>query len=203
MAEQWKIEGEYFDSCSCNVGCPCQFGSDPTLGYCDHVVVWHIKNGNYGDVRIDGLNVVLAGHLPGHPFKGHWTLALYVDERASEQQREALTTIYGGQAGGIFGNLAALIENVVGVKYVPIDVKIDGRKRSVTIPNILDVDMEALTNPAMPDKEVQVVNGIWTEAPGFPQVQGKSSKSKYKDFEWDFDFSEKSSRYAPFEYAGP
>lgn len=203
MAEKWKIEGEFFDSCSCNVGCPCQFGSDPTLGHCDAAVIWHIKNGNYGNVELDGLSVVLAGHVPAHPLKGNWTVALYVDEKASEKQREAITTIFGGQAGGMFANLSTLIGNIVGVKYVPINVKIEGRKRSVTIPNILDVDMEAFVNPATPDKEVQVVNGIWTESPGFPQTQGKSSKSKYKDFEWDFDLSGKSSRYAPYEFAGP
>ena len=201
MAEKWKATGEYFDSCSCDAGCPCQFGSDPTLGYCDAAVMWHIKGGNYGDVKLDGLNVVIAGHIPGHPLKGDWTVALYVDDKASDKQREAITTIFGGQAGGIFANLAPLIGKIVGVKYVPINVKIEGRKRSVSIPSILDVDMEAIV--AMDGKEVQVVNGVWTEAPGFPQTQGKSSKSKYKDFEWNFDLSGKSSRYAPFDYAGP
>ena len=37
-----------------------------------------------------------------------WKVALYVDERANQEQRGALTQIFSGQSGGHLANLAPL-----------------------------------------------------------------------------------------------
>ena len=59
----WRIAGDWWDLCNCAIGCPCNFGSDPTLGYCEGVLTWLIREGHYGDLRLDGdLAVVLVIH---------------------------------------------------------------------------------------------------------------------------------------------
>ncbi len=71
MATQWRLTGDYFENCSCDVACPCLFSaaapltSRPSRGVCDVVLVFHIDKGNFGDVTLDGLNVALAAHVPG------------------------------------------------------------------------------------------------------------------------------------------
>jgi Protein of unknown function (DUF1326) len=55
----WKITGDWFDVCKCNVPCPCTFAQTPTYGDCDGVLAYHIKNGIYGQTQLDGLNVLL------------------------------------------------------------------------------------------------------------------------------------------------
>ena len=66
MAEQWKLDGAYFEACNCATACPCVLLSPPTEGECTALVAWHIDEGNFGDVDLDGLNVSLAVHSPGH-----------------------------------------------------------------------------------------------------------------------------------------
>jgi hypothetical protein len=118
---QWNLSGNYFETCNCEVACPCVFLSAPTSGECTVLVGWHIDQGSFGDINLNGLNAALAVHSPGNMVEVQWKVALYLDERASEQQKNALIQIFGGQAGGHFGRIAEHIGEVVGVKSAAID----------------------------------------------------------------------------------
>ncbi len=52
---QWWMKGDWFDVCSCNIACPCEFAQPPTNNHCDGVMAYHIREGAYGDVRLDNL----------------------------------------------------------------------------------------------------------------------------------------------------
>ena len=62
----WNAKGEWFDVCRCNVPCPCSWAQPPDDDYCDGVLVWHIREGRYGDVALDGLNVVAFASFKGN-----------------------------------------------------------------------------------------------------------------------------------------
>src|SRR3972149_3204884 len=96
MPEKWKLKGYWANSCSCDPGCPCLFYSDPT-------------EGNYGKVKLAGTSIVIMAKAPGNFWKGNWTAALYIDDKANPGQREALQTIASGKAGGPTALLASLI----------------------------------------------------------------------------------------------
>ena len=49
--------GDWFDICSCNIPCPCEFAQAPTNNACLGMLVWHIREGNFGDVGLDGFNL--------------------------------------------------------------------------------------------------------------------------------------------------
>src|SRR5712692_7207299 len=76
MASKWGLSGSYFEACNCDVACPCVFTSAPTEGKCTVLLAWHINKGKYGDVALDGLNVVLAAFAPGHMLQVKWDIAL-------------------------------------------------------------------------------------------------------------------------------
>jgi hypothetical protein len=100
---QWHVVGDWFDVCRCDIPCPCEFAQAPTDNYCEGVLAWHIREGNYGDVSLDGLNVVMVGSFEGNLWTGEAKnsfAGFFIDERADERQREALQMIFGGQAGG-------------------------------------------------------------------------------------------------------
>ena len=59
----WKVLGDFFDVCKCNMPCPCEFAQAPTYGDCDGILTWHIRNGQYGETPLDGLNVLGLGSL--------------------------------------------------------------------------------------------------------------------------------------------
>jgi hypothetical protein len=75
---------------------------------------------------LEGLNVVALGYFEGNIWAGDTkaTMGIYMDERADERQREALTAIWGGQEGGWPGEFASLIGELRGIEYVPITFEI-------------------------------------------------------------------------------
>jgi hypothetical protein len=100
----------------------CIFKLDSTEGEYKVIVAWHIERGYFGngDINLDNLNVVYAIYAPGNMFTGpKWKLALYVDDKASEQQKDALTKIYSGQVEGLFGAAANHVGEIMGIKSVP------------------------------------------------------------------------------------
>src|SRR6267154_6850743 len=96
-------------------------------GVCDVPLIFHIESGSYGAVALDGLNVALAIHTPGPMAEGNWSVAAYIDERANEQQTEALGAIFTGAAGGPMAHFAPLIVKNLGVKKVPITYSVKGK----------------------------------------------------------------------------
>jgi hypothetical protein len=101
----WRIRGSYFESCNCDAICPCRTidgarGGRSTHGVCMGVLSWLIDEGAVDDVDLAGLPVALAVSYdddePGSP----WTWILYLDERATGEQRDVLEAIYTGRLGG-------------------------------------------------------------------------------------------------------
>jgi hypothetical protein len=72
----WQLKGTYIESCNCEIACPCVFLSAPTQGECTALVAWHIDQGNDDQVKLDGLNVALAVHSPGHMAQTKWNAAV-------------------------------------------------------------------------------------------------------------------------------
>src|SRR5689334_5491329 len=125
---KWSIEADFLQACNCDYGCPCEFSAPPTKGFCEGTGVWKIAKGNYGGLSLDGLAVGFAAHWPKAIHEGNGTLALFIDERASKEQREAILTICSGQAGGLpFEILVNTFSKVLDPIFTPIEVKMDGR----------------------------------------------------------------------------
>lgn len=111
---QWWMRGDWFDVCSCDIACPCEFAQSPTNNKCEGVLAYNAREGAYGDVRLDGLNVLGVAQFTGNLWAGEAKLSmgLFIDERANDRQREALQMIFSGQAGGFMGTFAKLIGEV-------------------------------------------------------------------------------------------
>lgn len=140
----WNLSGTYFESCNCEATCPCVVLNAPTHGECTLLVAWHIDRGTFEGTRLDGLNVALAVHSPGHMVEVPWRVALYLDDRASPTQREALIQIFAGQAGGHPARLAGHIGEVLGVTDAPIEYRAEGRRRALRIGEMADVAIQAI-----------------------------------------------------------
>jgi hypothetical protein len=100
----WSIAGSYYEVCNCEAVCPCrrsggQKGGRPSYATCDFALSWWIKEGRAGTLDLAELKVVMVGRwetTPGDP----WHVSLYVDERATPVQKEALAAVFLGRAGG-------------------------------------------------------------------------------------------------------
>jgi hypothetical protein len=160
--QRWYLKGDWFDVCKCSIPCPCTFAQAPTTGDCEGVLAWHIREGRYGDVRLDGLNLVAIGEFEGNIWAGaKLTMGLFIDERADESQRQALQVIFGGQAGGWPGQMGTMIGEFRGIEYAPIDFDIasDLAYWAATVPGKVKARGEALTGPTTrPGERVQTHN---------------------------------------------
>jgi hypothetical protein len=199
MAGNWKLRGSYFETCNCEAACPCNFLGPPTEGHCTVLVGWHIDQGQFQAVELAGLNVALVAHSPGHMLETKWKVALYVDSRASDGQREALTRIFSGQAGGIMEHVAGFIGEVAGVRSVPIEYRAEGRARSIRIGEVAHATIEAIEGAA--GGEVLIENPPLNLSPGEPLVVARSKQYRYADFGMHMEVSNKNGFYAPFSYS--
>lgn len=211
MAElpAWRTVGDWFDVCECSVPCPCTWAQPPTFGHCDFVLVWHIREGSYGDVPLEGLNVVALGNMQGALWGDHEvTMAILMDDRADPEQREALQMIFSGQVGGwpaTFGELVGA--DVLGLEFVPISVEVapDLAYWRAEIPGRLLARGEALSGPTTPPGErVQVLNPPGAEVGvGRVATYGVASDNQVEAFGQSWDWAGRSSKHMEFDWSGP
>jgi hypothetical protein len=85
---QWRVVGDWFDVCSCDIPCPCEIAQSPTNNACHGVLAWSIRQGHYGEARRDGFNVVALGAFEGNIWAGgaKARIGMFIDERADERQ---------------------------------------------------------------------------------------------------------------------
>src|ERR1044071_1646136 len=126
----WKISGELEEACSCRPACPCWFKSLPSRMTCDGAQIIFITKGHYGKVPLQGLAVGQFVQSPEHKSMfesfGHWNFDyVYIDEKANEQQREALKEL----ALHFFPAAAKKRE----YRFVPITRQIEGDEHITTI----------------------------------------------------------------------
>jgi hypothetical protein len=198
MDAKWNLAGTYFEACNCDVACPCVFLSSPTEGECTVLIGWHIDRGNFEDVSLDGLNVAFAIHSPGHMMEVEWKAAIYLDDRATQAQKEALTKIFSGHAGGHPAIMASHVGEILGVKSVTIDYQAQGKRRSLQIPNIAEAEIEAITG--QDGTAVSVNNHPLAVAPKHPAVVSKSKQLNYQDYDLAWNISQKNGFFSPFSY---
>ena len=150
----WYVEGTEFGSCNCDYGCPCQFESLPTNGDCRGFEVLRIERGRFGDVDLAGLQIALFYAWPGPIFEGKGELQAVLDERASEEQRQALLKIVYGEeteeAATHWWVYRAMSDTVHEPLYKPIAFAcdIEARRATVSIPGVLEASGRPIKSPA-------------------------------------------------------
>ena len=150
---QWRLASDWFDICSCNIPCPCEFAQAPTNNACLGMLVWHIREGNFGDVGLDDFNLLALAGFEGNLWAGAKArMGLFIDEKADARQRQALQSIFAGEAGGWPAGFAASIGEFRGVEFVPISFEIadDLAHWQAEIPGRVRGRAEALTGPTTP-----------------------------------------------------
>jgi len=200
----WKLEGDYFENCSCDILCPCltSYMQEPAdTERCLVPLVCRVDDGNLDDVRLDGLCFVMVVDSPAVMAEGNWRMALYIDERATLEQQEALGQILSGELGGVPGVLAPLIGEVLGTKLVPITYVEDGHNRRVEVPGIMEFEVEGVVSPET-GEVLEILNTLHPMGTNLPIT--KSVKGVYNDADYDFAFDNtgKNGHYRAFSWAG-
>jgi hypothetical protein len=142
------MRGEYMESCNCDYLCPCIYTNPQgpvTYDHCTAALVFRIDAGNFGGTPLDGRKFALVLRSGKVMADGNWIFAGIVDDGADAAQRQALSTIVSGQAGGPPGFMREnLVTDFRGVESRPIEFTRDGLKRAVQIPGVLSFEIEGV-----------------------------------------------------------
>ncbi len=162
----WNLEGSYFESCSCDVVCPCTaslaFGA--TNDYCRVVLVFNIKRGDVEGTDVGGLIVALAADTPKVMSDGNWRLGVFIDAAASDAQAEKLGAVFSGALGGPMEALGPLVGEMLGVERTPIEVREDGLRHSVKIGDAAEFEIEDVVPFGVESGQPAKLTGIFHPA---------------------------------------
>jgi hypothetical protein len=175
----YHLEGRLLEVCNCRVLCPCWIGEDPDRGTCDTVIAWHFDKGTVDGVDVTGTTIAVVAHVPGNILKGNWRVAVYVSDKATPKQQEALLNVYTGKLGGPVADLVKLIGEVVAVERVPIKFDVKGGKGVIEIGSMAYAELEPYQGAT--GGATTLSDTIFSTVPGAPVFVGKAPKYRSKD----------------------
>ncbi len=143
----YELEGRLLEVCDCNILCPCWIGEDPDGGTCDSVEGYRIDRGTVNGVDVSGLTMAVLSHIPGNIMAGNHRVILFVDDRASPEQRQALLDVWTGKLGGPVAEVAQLWGEVVAVESTPISFEVQGGRGTLRIGQVIEAEMAPYQGP--------------------------------------------------------
>ncbi len=200
----WQISGQYFETCSCDYVCPCILGQmavRPTKGSCTFAMAMQVERGNLGSVSLDGLTFIVLGMTPEEMGKGNWSVGLVIDERATSEQRDAITAIASGAAGGPMAALSGLIGTFLGVEAAVIRIERSGLRFTVKAGTLVDMGAEGAkginpneTEPMFLDNTGHPISNRLALA------HASRSHVHALGLTWDDDSGRNNGHFAPFNW---
>lgn len=200
----WQIQGQYMETCNCAYVCPCivtNLTARPTEGDCKAVMGMLIETGEKDGVRLDGLAFAVVMSSPGPMADGDLTVGLIVDERADQQQTDAIVAISTGAVGGPMAVLAPLVGRMAGIEKRPIRFEAHGMTFAFEAGELVDQACEGVASMADARKPIYLDN---TAHPVNPKLAlAKATRSSFHAFgiEWQDTTGERNGHFAPFSWS--
>ena len=204
MAE-WKIDGQYMETCNCSFLCPCitsNLAATPTEGDCKAAVAMKVDKGQKDGVALDGVAFVVLMHAPKAMAEGDITVGLIIDEDASEEQAQAIAEIASGAAGGPMAALAPLVTNMAGIERRPIVFEGDGMRVSVKAGDLVDQACEGVPSLVAEDEPIYLENTAHPVSSKLALAQATRSRFHAFGIEWADDTGTRNGHFAPFSWSG-
>jgi hypothetical protein len=159
----WSLDGTYFETCSCELMCPCNFSFDhgATYDYCRVTLVFNIEQGEIEGTDVSGRTLAVIADTPKVMTEGNWRLGMFVDDGTSDEQMQKLTAVFGGQMGGPMALIAPLVGEILGVERAPIEVVEEGLSHSVRIGDAIDFEVEDIVPFGVETGEPARLTGVF------------------------------------------
>ena len=200
----WQVSGQYYETCNCDFICPCiPMGMKvrPTKGSCNFAMAFSIDHGTYGTLSLNGLGFILLGFTPEEMGKGNWSVGLITDERASAEQRDAITAIASGAGGGPMAALSGLVGKFLGVEPAPIHFDRHGAGWSVKAGRFVNMAAEGVKGLNPNSSELMHLDHTGHPAADrFAIARASSSQVHALGLAWEDRTGRNNGQYAPFSW---
>jgi hypothetical protein len=199
----WKLDGTYFENCSCDVPCPCtvSFSIGADYDRCEVLLAFNVESGEVDGVDVSGLTAAVVADTPKVMTDGNWKMGLIIDDAASDEQAEKLGAVFSGAMGGPMAALAPLIGEMLGSERAPIEYANEGLRHRIKIGNDTAVETEDIVPFGIETGQPAQLTNVFHPA-GSTLTIGRAERGLIKAFGLDFDNSGKSAFSAPFSWAG-
>ena len=165
-ATGYELEGSLLEVCTCNVLCPCWIGEDPDGGECLSVVAYHFDRGIIRGVDVSGLTAVSTVHIPGNILAGNWKQVIFVDDRSSDEQYDAIVAMLTGELGGPLADLAALVGERLAIERAPVSHEIVDGAGTLEVGDYISAQMHPYKGPD--GTTTTLHDSIFSTVPGSP-----------------------------------
>jgi hypothetical protein len=189
VSSGYQFQGTLLEACNCDVLCPCWIGEDPDNGTCSSVVAYHFDSGRIRGIDVSGLTIAGVVFIPGNVLAGNWQQVLFVDDRANDEQLQAIVDAFSGKLGGPLADLAQLVGEVLEVVRAPIAHEIVEGRGTLTIGG--DKVFASMEPYRGPDGSVTTLhNSIFSTVPGSPAWVGKAERFAVNmpEHGWTYEF---------------
>jgi hypothetical protein len=171
----YDLKGSLLEVCDCNVLCPCWVGEDPDNDACEAIVAWHIDRGEIDGLDVSGLTLAAFAHIPDNVLVPEsWRVALFVDDRASERQQQALLDVWSGKHGGPVGQLMQVVGEVASVERAPIDFIVEEGQGTLRIGDAAYAEMAPFRGAT--GATTTLAETVFSTIPGAPAYASKASR---------------------------
>jgi hypothetical protein len=187
----YALRGQEVEACECESVCPCVWAKDDSFGDCRAVMVWKIESGSYGSTDLQGALFAVVLTKSGKNVvqaMGKWEGIIYVGDKASAEQKNAIVAFLSGKWGKAFAK--------IDVRSAPMELQADGEHREARIGKVAALKMAGIqgSNGKVPS----------IENPPFALIPklycAKSEVHTFDDGASRWDFSGRNAFYGPFEY---
>ncbi|MCD6726930.1 MAG: DUF1326 domain-containing protein [Solirubrobacteraceae bacterium] len=184
----WNLQGSYFETCSCEVVCPCTASLALGADYdrCRVTLVFDIAGGEVEGVDVGGLTVAAVADSPKVMSDGDWRLGVFIDAAASDEQAEKLGAVFAGRLGGPMQALGPLVGESLGVERAPIEVREEGLRHSVRIGDAVDFEIEDVVSFGVESGEPARLSGIFHPV-GSELTISKATRSNISAFGIEYE----------------
>jgi hypothetical protein len=138
-------------------------------------------------------------HIPGNILKGNWSVRVYVDKDATEEQKNALLNVWSGKLGGPIADMAKLVSEIVSVEQVPITFEVQGVSGTIKVGDGINATLVPFKGST--GKESALHDTIFTTIPGSPAYVGKASEYRAKVPGFDIDLKGHNAVSGSFRFA--
>ena len=200
----WNIEGRYFETCSCDMPCPCTvtFDAGADRDRCNALLVFRVDSGQIDGVDVGGVTIAAIIDTPKVMTEGNWRMGVLLDERASDEQAEKLLAVFSGQMGGPMEALGPLVGEQLGVERLPMEVSEQGGRYALRAGPDVEVAVEELVPFGVEDGTPARLDGVFHPASSTLTI-ARTETARWSVLGLDVEHGTRTSGFAaPFAWSG-
>ena len=201
---EWRISGDYFETCNCDFLCPCIYtnmAAQPTHDTCIAAIVMRVNEGRFGETQLSGVAFIIAIMVDGPMANGNWTVGLIIDDKASEAQVDAVGQICSGDVGGPMELAAALVGNFAGIARAPIEIDKQAMSFSVKAGDLFENAAEGMPSAHDPNEPIYIDNTAHPVNKRLALATGTRSHMHVFGIDWDDAEGGHNGHFAPFDWS--